>query len=340
MMAPQGAILSSAMKQDGSAMKNRFFLSKSTLRGLTLTLVLVLATLTTGLASQNAPLDGGTTQNLPFIARGYNLGTGIVTGQVIDAVSGELLDGIEICYLHDDRCEYSDENGNYTILNVASGYRLFETEPENYANLVLGKQVLAETTNILNFALSVDDLEDGQYRFVVTWDADPKDLDAHLWTPYPVDGRPHVYQENKGNCTPPEDPGDPPLTKACLDKDNRNGYGPETITILENESGMYYYAVQRYEPGCWDDVNQVPIPCPTPLEGSGAKVQVYDYNGLRQDAYFPVPTSGNASYFYWFVFELEVGPLGEVSLSGENANCFTDRPDPIDDPPTCPAPPP
>ncbi len=321
-------------------MKNRSLPSVSTLPGLALTFFLILITLTTGLASENRPLDGGTTQNLPFIARGYNLGTGVVTGEVIDAVSGVLLDGVEICFLHDDRCEFSNENGVYTINNVSSGYRLFETEPDNYAPLLLGKNIKANETNILNFALSTDDLDEGQYRVVVTWDADPKDLDAHLWTPYTVDGRPHIYQENKGNCVPPEDPGDPPITKACLDKDSRNGYGPETITILENETGIYDYAVQRYEPGCWDDVNQVPVSCPTPLEGSGAKVQVYDYTGVRQDAYFPVPTSGNSGYFFWYVFQLEIGSLGEISLSGENANCFTDRPDPIDDPPTCPAPPP
>ena len=257
-------------------MTTKQLISKIALPGLILAGFLLLVTLSSGLANSHLALVGGTTQNMPFIARNRAVGPGIVTGTVTDAVTGETLEEIEICFPHGDRCVMSDQNGVYTFTDIPSGYRKFETEPPNYASLIRSIDVLAGTTNILNFVLSVDDLVDGQYRIVLTWDADPKDLDAHLWPPYLVDGRPHVFQENRGNC----DPANPPLTKACLDKDSRNGFGPETITILEGtEAGTYHYAVQRYEPGCWDEVNQVPINCPTDLQGSKASVQVYDFAG-------------------------------------------------------------
>lgn len=214
-----------------------------------------------------------------------------------------------------------------------------------------GVYVFPGEINILNFALSPDDLEAvGQYRIVVNWDADPKDLDAHLWTPdlipwdrnndgvfYPTDPtdpapRNHIFQEHRADCNSVT-----VGTTACLDKDNRNGFGPETITIKEAQTGTYYYAVQRYEPACgqWPDDYW----CPTPLEGSGAQVQIYDYTGARADAYFPVPTVGNDDErLFWYVFNLDFDVIGG-ELGINSPNCFTDRPVPIDDPPSCPLPP-
>ena len=281
---------------------------------------------------------------LPVIFDGAGFGPGTVTGHVIDAVEGTFLDGVEICYFNNDACEYTDENGEYTFTNMPSGYRIFTAEGENFAELTQGTGVFPGEISILNFALSPDDLEDvGQYRIVVIWDEDPKDLDAHLWTPdlipHDIDGdgidpddplSDHIWNAHKANCSLPG-------VTACLDKDNRNGFGPETITIKEAQTGTYAYAVQRFEPACgtWPDI----YACPTPLEGSGARVQLYDYTGVRQDAFFQVPTIGNdAGYFFWYVFDIEFDVIsGELGIVTHN--CFTDRPDPIDDPPTCPTPP-
>lgn len=276
----------------------------------------------------------GQTVYIPFIPKSYGIGPGIVSGRVIDARTGNPIDGASVTYANQPS-EITDEQGNYTFNNIPAGYQMFTAEANGYLELTQPVRVFPFQSNVLNFALSPDDLEsEGQYRIIVTWKDMPPDLDAHLWTPDLIDGRPHVFQGNRGDCT--QGTG----TTACLDRDEIDGFGPETITILEAQPGTYYYGVLRFEPAC---LNPTPPPlfieCPQEIEESGARVQIYDYTGLR--ATYTIPTSGNVDHKkFWYVFQLEFGLGSEISLTPINGGdgCFTDLPSPEDTPPTCPSP--
>ncbi len=257
--------------------------------------------------------------NLPIVAKGFTGGPGTVTGTVRDASTGALLENVEVCYTLD--CADTNSTGVYTLNNVPHGLRWLTATMIDYFDNTRGVLVIPGQTVVQNFVLSPE-LIAGQYQIVLTWNAEPPDLDAHLWTPDLIDGRPHVFQENQGNCDPPN-----PLTTACLDFDELNGFGPETITILEAQSGPYAYAVEKFEPSCGSPTN--PQNCPTQLDASGAQVQVYDSTGLV--ASFSVPTTGNNGEFFWYVFDLD-GDSGTITVK----NCFTSRPSPIDSDPTCP----
>ena len=68
----------------------------------------------------------------------------------------------------------------------------------------------------------------------LTWDADPRDLDAHLTTPEGGGSWEHIYYNHKVGAD------------ATLDTDDRDGHGPEIITIHRIPDGVYRYSVHHY----------------------------------------------------------------------------------------------
>ena len=68
-------------------------------------------------------------------------------------------------------------------------------------------------------------LGEDEIRIILTWSNRPADLEAHLTSPNPDGCRYHCYYWNKT------------IPDANLDLDDRNGYGPETITITNKGPG-------------------------------------------------------------------------------------------------------
>jgi len=103
----------------------------------------------------------------------------------------------------------------------------------------------------LTYALSPNMKNLDGMRAVLTWGANPSDLDSHL--SYKNN---HIYFESKK--------GD----QAHLDVDDITSYGPETITIVKKKQGeKYLYSVHNYS----DDNS----PTSKGLGISGATVRVY-----------------------------------------------------------------
>ncbi|RJP49241.1 MAG: hypothetical protein C4583_12945 [Anaerolineaceae bacterium] len=120
--------------------------------------------------------------------------------------------------------------------------------------------------------------------FVLTWGSSPSDLDSHLWlppaTPY------HVYFARRGSQTA--------FPFASLDRDDVNGYGPETIGILSYYAGTYKYAVYQYSSS-------------GTLSASGAQVRVYRYGALIQTYNVPSGTGR-----WWYVLDVN-GSSGAIT---------------------------
>ncbi|CAF1490278.1 unnamed protein product [Adineta ricciae] len=74
------------------------------------------------------------------------------------------------------------------------------------------------------------DLKPNEIEIVLKWDADPHDLDSHL---YASDGT-HIYFSTKN------------AENMSLDYDITTGYGPETIRFTVKSNLKYIYAVHRY----------------------------------------------------------------------------------------------
>jgi hypothetical protein len=139
---------------------------------------------------------------------------------------------------------------------------------------------------------------EGQFRFVLRWEENPRDLDTHLWlppaTPY------HIYFVDEGRLDQ--------FPFAELDIDDVTSFGPETVTIAQLFEGTYLYAVHLF--------------AGTGTIGtSGAVVEVYEGANLVNT--FPVPTNlpwdpDNGQNVWWNVFSLTVDGQGDTTITPIN----------------------
>jgi RHS repeat-associated protein len=230
-------------------------------------------------------------------------GQSSIAGTVIDAVSGAGLGDVQLVLRPDDNgtagtavaTVRSDASGAFLFAGLAAGtYHIAAVHPgyiDNSRTVVLGEGVdLADQDLVLSPLLAANEI-----RIVLTWNQSPADLEAHLTQPNDVGCRYHCYYFNKT------------IPTANLDLDDRNGFGPETITITDKIPGTYRYYVHdftnRYANSRW-------------LSLSGAQVKVYA--GNREPLIFTVPSGyGNV----WHVFDLN-GETGEIvpvhSLSNQS----------------------
>ena len=127
-------------------------------------------------------------------------------------------------------------------------------------------------------------------RAVVDWGKKPKDLDAHL-TKY---GAYHIsYQDMHSS-----DDG-----YVVLDRDDRNAYGPETITIKKVDNNtLYKFYIHDYSHKGKESSNQ--------LSKSKASVKVYGNGQLLQVFQITPHQTGN----YWHVFNISQGMITKVNV--------------------------
>ncbi|RMG60003.1 MAG: hypothetical protein D6722_21440 [Bacteroidetes bacterium] len=229
-------------------------------------------------------------------------GTGGAGGQIRDALSGSGLDGVSLQVRKGVNQNQgpiiasgsTDVAGNYSFQDLEAGHYTVEASRTNYITgyftlMVIGNQ----STGSQNGSLTPE-LPAGQVRIVLTWGADPSDLDSHLTGPLPGSSdRFHVYYGNMA----------PNGAGASLDLDDVSSYGPETITITEQRLGVYRYSVH-------DFTNRSYSPS-SALAQSNAKVRVFV--GSSELGTFNVP---NQPGTLWTVFEMDEDtftPINEMS---------------------------
>ncbi len=129
----------------------------------------------------------------------------------------------------------------------------------------------------LTYALSPNMKNLDGMRAVLTWGANPSDLDSHL-----AYENNHIYFDRKEG------------SQAHLDVDDTTSYGPETITIVKKKEGKkYLYAVHNYSKGS--------SPTSNGLEKSGATVRVYIGQTLVRTYKASPEKVGNV----WIVFGID-----------------------------------
>jgi hypothetical protein len=198
-----------------------------------------------------------------------------VSGYVKNAINNNIIAGASV-YLADGTTATTDANGKYSFTGLSAGNVSINATAKGY---FLSQITLQLTDNIpagtlADFVLSPV-LASGQFRAVLTWAALPTDLDAHMKTPNGCE----VYYRNRA------------CGSISLDVDQRQGFGPETVTINGFQvTGTYTYYVINYSGE-------------KPLTTSNGRIQVYGSQGLLAD--ISVPTTGTASYRYWVGFTID-----------------------------------
>lgn len=184
----------------------------------------------------------------------------------------------------------SDENGAVSLDALEYGIYTMEIKKEGYIT-AFEELVVSKSQNVSwndNKIYLTRRMDSDEYRIVLTWDALPQDLDAHL-NAFSENGVGYsVYFRNRQYNN-----------EASLDHDVTTGYGPETITLKANKDNKYYYDVVWYRgSGTWNT--------------SRARVQVYRGNQKIADIHADEEIIG-ANYI-WHVFEIDKGNFRILGL--------------------------
>ncbi|NBV22921.1 MAG: hypothetical protein EBS05_13515 [Proteobacteria bacterium] len=182
----------------------------------------------------------------------------------------------------------SDASGNYAISNLAVGPVLIIATNTGYVGLTNALTLTNSPTNLFNFTMSPVILGANALRIVLTWGAQPRDLDSYTLTPT-IGGTTHeISFFNKGSLTA--------APFAQLDVDDTSGFGPETTSITNLFPGTYEFYVNNF--------SGTPV-----LAGCGAQVQVYTAAGLIQTITEPATGTGD----YWRVLLID-GNSGQITV--------------------------
>jgi hypothetical protein len=172
-------------------------------------------------------------------------------------------------------------------------YTLFVSAPGMITAILPNVTVLPDTVGRQRAVISPV-LPAGQTRIVLTWGAEPHDLDSHLTGPNGSGGRFHVYFGSRRFTVDT-------ATVVELDVDETDGFGPETITIHRQFTGSYCFSVHLYAGS-------------GSLGTSGAQVRVF--RGSQQVAAFTAPNTTNR---VWTVFALNGSTITPVNTTGYTA---------------------
>jgi hypothetical protein len=210
-----------------------------------------------------------------------------IEGTVLDATTGEGIEGATVTV--GTQTTFTSSLGGYSINDVPSKTAITAAASANgYVTLSTTVNLDERETRDLDFQL-VPETGADVARIVLTWGANPRDLDSHVWAP--TEGGAsyyHISYLNHGTIDAA------PWMR--LDLDDTDGFGPETVTIAPNydewHPGVYSYVVHEF---AGDGI----------LTGSDATVRVYVSDELVDT--IRVPTVGICGEnWYWYVGDLAI----------------------------------
>lgn len=210
--------------------------------------------------------------------------TGATTGRTIDNVDLILFKGWNQRSGNVVATSHSDTNGKYAF-KLPAGYYTMKMSKDGYTTGYFNLKINGgEIISNQNASISPSMTLGSNYRVVLTWGANPSDLDSHLFGQSADGTSYHVYFSNKNGYN-----GSGRV--ANLDVDDQTSYGPETTTFTVDTEGSYEYYIDWYSgSGTWGT--------------SGGKVEVYNEGTLIY--VFDVPKVNNRSGS-WKVFTYRNG---------------------------------
>ncbi len=237
--------------------------------------------------------DQNTYMETFLMVQGSEGDTGTATGNITNALTGYGLEGVRLevrkAWNNSDKgsviaTTITDSYGNYS-LNLPIGNYTLNASKNGYVSTMINIVVQKGIATVKNGSISPN-VSGDNFRIVLTWGANPEDVDSHVQGKLSDGYSFHVYFNS-----PYAYDGS---TEVCnLDVDDTTSFGPETITLNLTTGDPYYYYVHRYS-GYGT------------LSSSSAQVKVYQ--GAVLLATFNVPTD-QGSGDYWNVFAIENGDL-------------------------------
>lgn len=214
--------------------------------------------------------------------------TGEAQGQVLNAITGqpepnvrvEIRQGLNEKTGSTIQVLTTDADGNYSF-SAPSGYYTMTAKKEGFSNKTFSAPIRGGADIIIPDAAISPNLQGDQFRVVLRWGNMPYDLDSHLTGPGANGDKSHVFYGSSEYVN-----GE---YRVLLDVDDRDGEGPETITVTKPMDGTFTYFVHDFSNASQSDS--------TELANSMATVEVYV--GNNPPKVFNVP---NQPGTLWKVF--------------------------------------
>lgn len=211
------------------------------------------------------------------------LNDGKLTLRFFDALSGEPVAGGVIA-IENGESLTTDPEGKVQFAMPEDGVYTFVFKKEGYVEATYKFEVIASTVFFNRFTVSPF-TKLGALRIVLDWDRRPADLDLHLIK----EGSYHVsYRDTRVTAD----------GAAQLDRDDTNGYGPETITINRTDQAAIYTCYIA------DYTNHTNAGSRA-LSQSKATVRVYNNNELTDTFFVTRDRKGTR----WMVFQVVNGKV-------------------------------
>jgi len=190
----------------------------------------------------------------------------------------------------------TNNEGKISFRKIPDGTYTLTFSKEGFISTPIDFRVLMGAVDFNWYSISPE-IPNKDYRIVLDWAEKPADLDIH----FVKTGGSGAYHISYFNMRNAED------GNAVLDRDDRQGYGPETVTIEKIDPlAAYACYVQDYTNG-----NNA---ASTQMSKEGAIIRVYSQNRLLQA--FRIPA--NATGTKWNVFKIERGSLIPVNTVSAN----------------------
>lgn len=205
------------------------------------------------------------------------------TLRFFDALTGDPVQGASVL-IENIGSFVTDSAGRVIFPKQPDGLLKAVFKKPGYISAIVSIDVAAETILRNRYFVSpVMNIE--QFRVVLTWDQQPEDLDAHFLK----DGAYHISFRNTRVLND---------GSGQLDRDDMDGYGPETITVAQlNAEASYTFFVNNF--------SAEKNPSAKPLSSSRAVVWVYGNNRLLNTFAVPASLEGNK----WTVFKIVQGKV-------------------------------
>ncbi len=210
----------------------------------------------------------------------------------INAITGDPVSGAKVM-IENLGSLSTDSSGTITFPKQPNGSIKAIFRKEGYISAIYNIDIASETI-LRNRFIASPTMEAEQFRIVLSWDKQPEDLDAHFLESrsYHISFRnTRVLNDGSGQ----------------LDRDDMDGYGPESITVsqLDPDSEYSFYAYKY---------TNKKNPSTYPLSSSKATVWVYGNNRLLNVFYIPTNIKGDT----WNVFKLINGAIVDHNESPTN----------------------
>lgn len=228
---------------------------------------------------------------------------GLASGFITDALTGEAIEDVTIEVrpgkgnTEGDIAETTttNEEGRYS-LEFPAGHYTIVVSKDGYVSNTRDIVVIGGEERDNQNATITSQMEETDFRIVLTWGETPRDLDSH------VTGPAHDYWQERFHVFYGYTSYEDEFSDVNLDVDEMSGFGPETVTITKmRQDETYVYAVHDYTNSFEETSDE--------MSYSGAKVEVYKGNSKIETFNIPTDNVGNV----WTVFEIKNGNIIPVN---------------------------